>query len=217
MPDDNYVPAELHTTKRTVKFGHGQNIRDARLALGQPRHYGPEPPKPDSVWWAETKPGHWSRHRGHFYHVETGLHTENSREVNDWKGRDEIRGEIWWWIKIDGEQVYEGHGGTDVSHALRSMEMAVHKLADHAAINWGAGQTAAEQLLGRKIWYDRTPAVIHSTSVLHQGCVMIRPDGQEFFPAPVWRRPEEDDPYERREFKVDILSDGRIWWWRDDE
>jgi hypothetical protein len=58
--------------------------------------------------------------------------------------------------------------------------------------------------------------VIYSTSVLDQGCVMIKPDnGEEFFPPSVGARPEEDDPYERKEFKVTILGE-RIWWWRDD-
>lgn len=218
MSDDKYVPEELYETRRTVEFGSAEHPRHARLALGQPRRWGSEPPKSDSVWWAETEPGHWSNFgRAHFFHVETGLSTSNRREVNDWKGRDEIRGEIWWWIKINGEQVWEGHGSTDVGHALRAMERTVEKLREHTAITWGMGQTAAEQLSGLKIWYDRTPAVVSSVSTLNQGCVMIKPDnGEEFFPPPVWQRPEEDDPYERREFKITLLND-RVYWWRGDE
>lgn len=218
MSDDKYVPAELSPTRRTVVYGTPEHPHNARLAFGQPRHWGKEPAKPDSVWWAETKPGHWSSfHNAHFFHVETGLRTENERDVNDWKGRDELRGFTEWWIKINGEQVYEGRSGTDVGYAIRSMEWALGQLKEHSAITWGMGATAAEQLLGRKIWYERTPAVISSTSVLHQGCIMIKPDGEEeFFPPPVWQRPEEDDPYERRELKADILK-SPIWWWRGDE
>jgi hypothetical protein len=215
---DNFAPDGLFTTRRRVEYGWGEHRRSAKLALGQPRSWGGEPAKADSVWWAETAPGHWSNfEHAHFFHVETGLKTTNEHNVNAWKGRDEIRGYTEWWIKINGEQVYEGRSGTDVGYALRSMERALSELKAHDAINWGTEETAAEQLMGRRIWYERTPAVIFSVSVLDQGCVMIKPDGAETFPPPVSRKADEvdDDPYERGEYKVDILR-SPIYWWRDE-
>jgi hypothetical protein len=89
-------------------------------------------------------------------------------------------------------------------------------MLDHSAIDWRREMSAVQQLEGRRVYYDRTPAVVSSASVLSQGCVMLRPVGVDRFPPSVHSLDAEDDedPYERDEIKVELLCE-RVWWWRD--
>lgn len=203
--------------------------RRARLAMA----HADEHNRDQGHWWwadmsgepfADGRP-HWSAFRGHRTQVDITLTTANRREVNTWKGRDEIRGGGEWKLLLNRQPVYGGHFGTDVFYALRQIEEKLRTLTGDMApgLNHTDPRPYAEQLLGRRIYYDRTPAVIVGT-VLSQGCVVVKPVGLAAFPRPVHdldAEPDgtghgEQDLYEEaehREVKVEIDSP-LIWWWR---
>lgn len=208
--------------------------RTARLAMAMPDELNRDQ---GHWWWADLSADgedagtHWSAFRGHRVQVDVELHTSNRREVNDWKGRDEIRPGGQWKIKLNRQQVYDGYIGTDVPATLRRIADKVETLIGD---NTGGGCPGfdladpapfEEQLVGRRVYYRDTPAVVSSASVLHQGCVMLKPVGVNAFPRRGYdldREPdgtghaEQDsyDPMEAREIKVEIDSP-HIWWWRD--
>ncbi len=169
--------------------------------------------------WADVSGdrSHWSHFNGHMVQIDVTFTTENWRDVNDWKGRDEIRKGGSWTLALNRQPCWEGHLGGDPLAALRGIPRIVEKLLEHPAICWWDPAPAAEQLAARRVYYDQTPAVVSSTSVLGQGCVMLKPVGVEFFPLAVHTLDDEDgipdDPYERREYKVGLLSP-HVWWWR---
>jgi hypothetical protein len=205
--------------------------RLARIAMARPDEHNREQ---HNWWWADMsgepfadgRP-HWAVFRGHQVQVDIRLSTSNRREVNEWKGRDEIRGGGEWSIELNRQPVYGDHFGTDVFYALRQIEKKLRALTGETVAG-GLDHTDprpyADQLLGRRIYYDRTPAVVVGT-VLCQGCVVIKPVGVAAFPRsahdldcePDDTGHEEQDSYdesEAREIKVHIDSP-LIWWWRD--
>ncbi|MER7814568.1 hypothetical protein [Streptomyces sp. NPDC096153] len=215
---DGYVPEKLLLSGRPhfVEIAPPRDGRPvlARQTVGLADEYNRE----DTWFWADTSGDgtHWSRFEGHHVQIDVELHTTNRREVNHWKGRDEIRAEGTWTLALARQQVWEGYLRTNVLDQLLTIRRIAQQLLDHPAIDWRDEKPAAEQLLNRRLYYDRTPAVVSSTSVLSQGCVMLKPVGVALFPPHVSTldRDEDDDPYERDEIKVDLL-DSRIWWWRD--
>ena len=191
-----------------------RTVRTARVAFGLPDELNRE----GHWWWADVSGdgSHWSHFNGHRVQVDVAFSTENRREVNEWKGRDEIRASGEWTLALNRQQCWEGFIGPDPLAQLRGIPRVIEKLLDHAAINWFDEKPAADQLLGRRVYYERTPAVVSSVSVFDQGCVMLKPVGVEFFPPSVSSLDEDefpDDPYDRREIKTDLL-DRNIWWWR---
>lgn len=208
--NDHYVPDHLSSGGRNITT---LTTRDEplplRLALAdelnRERHW----------WWADVSGDgtHWSQFDGHHHLVDITYNTWNRREVNAWKGRDEIRKDGRWTISINREQVWEGLC-RDALEDLLTIRRTVQRLLDHDAINWNDGQSAAEQLLGRKVWFERTAAVVSDTSVLDQGYVMLKPEGVDAFPC-LQSQLDATDPDldENDEIKVDLLSRG-VWWWR---
>lgn len=175
----------------------------------------------DSWWWVDTSEHgdgtHWSRFEGHHVQVDVELSTENEREVNDWKGRDEIRPGGKWLLKLNRQPVAGGYVSADPLRTLDEIKRLVPELMNHAALHHSDPRPYAEQLMYRRVYYDRTPAVVVGT-VLDQGCVILRPVGVEAFPVSLYDydRPDEstDDPYERREAKVELWY-APVHWWRD--
>lgn len=211
--NDNYVPTDLYLSGPPhLTEVNGEPVQ---VALGKADELNRDQ---RDWWWADVSGDgtHWSRFNGHRVQVDVELHTENRREVNDWKGRDEIRAEGTWTISLARQQCWDGCVGTDFLSAFSRIPQLINQLLEHAAIDWTSTVSAESQLVGRRIYYDRTPAYISSASVLHQGCVMIRPVGMNLFPLDVcdMDRPEEADASERDELKVSLLGD-KIWWWRD--
>lgn len=220
---NNYVPEKLLTLGRPqyAEIGYRRAVDSTeetpimgRVAVGLADELNR-----DAHWqWADVSGdgSHWARFEGHRIQIDVQFHTENRREVNDWKGRDEIRAEGVWTLALNRQQCWEGSIHPDPLAVLRAIPGVVDKLIHHEAIDWAGSTPAAEQLQGRRIYYERTPAVVSSTSVLDQGCVMIRPVGVEFFPPAVYELDEDDDGdrWERREYKIDLLSP-HVWWWRE--
>lgn len=173
----------------------------------------------DSWWWVDVSGNgtHWSRFEGHHVQVDVELSTENDRDVNDWKGRDEIRAGGKWLVKLNRQPVAGGYVGGDPLRTLEEIKRRIPELMNHAALHHSDPRPYAEQLMYRRVYYDRTPAVVVGT-ILDQGCVILRPVGVEAFPISLYDydRPDEstDDPYERREAKVELWY-SPVHWWRD--
>jgi hypothetical protein len=229
---DNLFPASLRT-----RLKHWQEFadRDSDGWSGWPR------PAERGVWaigradelnrdqgdwqWADVSGDgtHWARFDGHLVQVDVELHTANGHDVHHWKGRDDIRAGGSWTIALNRQQVYEGRVGGDVQGALQRIQEKVRTLINLTPLDHGDPRPYAEQLVGRRVYYHSHPAVVSSASVLHQGCVMLRPVGTVAFPRRSWQLDDEPDgvhdeqdlydEYEAREAKVEI-DDPAIYWWR---
>lgn len=220
----NYVPEGLFSTAKPnvaeIGFRRDEETGEKHPVIAPVVHGLADELNREKRWqWADVSGdgSHWAHFNGHMVQIDVTFSTENWRDVNDWKGRDEIRKGGSWTLALNRQPCWEGHLGGDPLAALRGIPRIVEKLLEHPAICWWDSASAAEQLAGRRVYYDQTPAVVSSTSVLDQGCVMLKPVGVEFFPPAVYTLDEDDgipdDPYERREYKVELLSP-HVWWWR---
>lgn len=67
--------------------------------------------------------------------------------------------------------------------------------------------------IGKKVYYDRTPAVI-AMLIPEQGCVVLETENGDKFPDAIWKDESTGPMGEREEsVKVEIL-DNHIWWYR---
>lgn len=219
QPDrnDNYVPDGLYLKGRTRLVEIAPPRRGQPVLARETIAHADELNRGNTWRWADVSGNgsHWSRFDGHQVQVDIELHTENRREVNAWKGRDEIRAEGTWTLALARQQVWEGFIRGNPLDQLLEIRRIAEQLLHHDAIDWNDATPAAEQLMGRRVYYQRVPAVVTSTSVLDQGCVMLKPVGVAEFPPHVSCVDRgEDDHWDRDEVKVELLS-GDIWWWRD--
>ncbi|MEV7013309.1 hypothetical protein [Streptosporangium sp. NPDC051022] len=219
---DRYVPDKLFLDGRPhyAEIGFTRDIETGRKETLKARvaHGLADELNRESHWqWGDVfgDGSHWSHFSGHHVQIDVAFRTENRREVNDWKGRDEIRAEGEWTLALNRQPCWEGVIAPDPLVTLRKIPDIIEQLLNHPAIDWLDDKPAAEQLLGRRVYYERTPAVVSSVSVLDQGCVMLRPVGVEVFPPAAYELDGDDDGdvSERRTYKVDLLSP-HVWWWR---
>lgn len=216
--NDGYVPDGLLLGGRPhlieiARPQHGDGPSRARVTVG----LEDESNRRALAHWADVSGDgtHWSRFDGHHVQIDIEFHTANRREVNDWKGRDEIRPEGTWTLSLARQQVWEGSLRRDPLDQLLEIRRIAQRLIDHDAIDWRDLKPAGEQLLGRRVYYQRTPAVVSDVCVLEQGCVMLRPVGVSKFPQSVYALDRDEDfDDERDEVKTELL-DPTIWWWRD--
>lgn len=215
--NDHYVPDRLFLEGRPgwVEIGppHHGSRHLARETIGAPDEYNR-----DTHWrWADVSGDgtHWSLFEGHHVQIDIEFHTENRREVNGWKGRDEIRAEGAWTLALNRQQVWRGLVRANPLDQLLEIRRVAQRLIEHEAIDWRSGVPLAEQFLGRRVYYRETPAVVSSVSCLDQGCVILKPVGVIDFPPAVWSldRDGEEDA-ERDEAKADLLCP-HVWWSRD--
>lgn len=211
---DKYVPAGMSSSfPQFAELGRGR-LGQIKMGLADELNRDPA-----LWWWADVSDdgSHWAAFQGHRVQVDIGFHTENWREVNEWKGRDEIRATGEWTLSLARQQCWQGQIGGDPLAALRGIPRIVGQLLEHPAIDWMSTVSAASQLLGRRVYYERVPAYISSVSPLLQGCVMVKPVGMDVFPKAVYQSDdpddELDDPCERQEIKDSLLSPD-FWWWR---
>jgi hypothetical protein len=214
----------LDTMEKPAEWQVAKPPRTARLAMASPDEHN----RDQAHWWWVDVSGdgtHWSRFDGHRVQVDVELRTSNNREVNDWKGRDEVRAGGEWQISLNRQPVYSGWVGTDVGAALRHIDRKLAKLLDgyRVGLDHQSDVPYAEQLMGARIYYGTTPAVVTHT-ILDQGCVMIEPVGLQAFPRDAYELDDEPDgtghgeqdlydEYENRRLKVHIDSP-HIWWGR---
>lgn len=217
-----YVPDGLNATT-AASIGEIGRIRDPRnglhkstyapvkLALADALNRGPR-----KWFWADVSGdgSHWARFNGHHIQVDLRFSTENRREVSGWKGRDEIRGEGQWTLALNRQQCWEGQIGSDPMHTLLQIPRILEQLLNHDAVDWTSGIPASKQLVGRRVYYERTAAWV-SRALLEQGCVLLQPAGPEAFPAPIWAMDDPDRmPGDERDEVKTTLLDPKIWWWR---
>lgn len=196
--------------------GQEYPARYARIAYGDPD----ENNRDDGRWWWADISGdgtHWAHFSGHRMQVDLKLSTGNERDVNEWKGRDNIRPGGHWTLRLNRQPMGDGYIGTDVHRTLQKISRTLEKLADHPALDHSSALPYAEQLAGRRVYYQRHPAVV-SGDVLSQGCVILSPVGSPF-PKAVYdfdaegTENDSSDAYERRTVKVELDSP-EIWWHR---
>lgn len=114
---------------------------------------------------------------------------------------DEVRKGCRAVISIDGVAVYE-FGGREL---LEVAALVPSKIADLGAL--AVDLRDLESMIGRKVFYSRTPAVITHAFV---GRVALAPHDGGVFPPEPW----EDSDADRSSVTDDVLSP-RIWWHRD--
>lgn len=146
---------------------------------------------------------------GHRILIDVVIRSENYLKSSYYSG-DEIRKGGSGVIIADGVQVYEFFF-RDPQWALLKAHQIISKLSEHSS-GWFI-KSEREKLVGRKIYYERTPAVI-TRLIEDQGCMIIAPDGVPEFPAPIWALEGDtsgDD--DRKAIKVEVDSPS-IWWFR---
>lgn len=227
---DGYVPEPSYGDELQPQFlatiGPPTGARAlVPVALGKPDELNRDP---TSWWWAQISPAsagkeHWSKFSGWDIRISVQLDTWNWRDVNDWKGQDEVRKAGSWLLSFNDQPVY---GDTVYGDAFATLERIARTardlLSDRVQIDWRKGDYLA-QLIGRPIYYRDTPARIRFW-MPDQGCVSIEAiEGGPDFPPMAYdvdRRtgtdinPEHDYSEEwARDVKVELLSPD-IWWHR---
>lgn len=159
------------------------------------------------IWeWARV-PGdveHWSHFEGHNIRISVALRSWNEREVNDWKGRDEIRKTGVYEIAFNEAVVYGGMFG-DPLEVLLTMRTKIKSVLS-LPIDWRRpGDDYRGLIEGRRVFYRDKPATL-GYWMPEQGCVMVKP---------LDPRDQLDVHYDEPEAKADLLSP-HISWWRDE-
>lgn len=171
-----------------------------------------------SWWWAQVDPGaagdrteHWSQFSGWDVRVGVHLDTWNYRDVNDWKGHDEIRKAGEWLVTFNGAPVYGDSVGADVPETLGRISRVIRDLqSDKIPVDWRR-QPYEPQLEGRPVYYRDVPARL-GWWMPDQGAIMVQAVAEDFPPRVRHRQPDRHRR-EPREMKVDIF-DPHLWWYR---
>jgi len=195
-------------------LGIGQTTTRRGIALGVKDELNRGP---GAQWWVDysdtvDEGAHWSSFEGYRVCIDIDIRQVNEREVNSWKGRDEIRGRTYAKVLFNKEPVYEVCH-RDIFKLLLQLQVVIPKLMNLPALMdylRTQGSLSETTLIGRKVFYQNHPGIIRSF-IGHQGCVMIKADPGPW-PAPVWAT--EDDHEKNEDVKTDILSP-HIWWYRD--
>lgn len=193
-PSDSkpFAKVRLHKSHRDLLFGEHPHSRQ------------------DNNIYARSPSGEIYSFDGHRLEWGIEVQEENYLKESELSG-DEIRKGGAWRLLVNGEVIASGF--------CRSLEMGIvlarkakSELQEAAGGDWLTPEGRAK-LVGRKIFYERTPAVITSL-IVDQGCVMIAPEPGHAFAPPVW----EDSPDDwlsdhSQSIKTEVTSP-HIWWWR---
>jgi hypothetical protein len=111
----------------------------------------------------------------------------------------------------DREPVYS-FGFRELPYALTKANMLLIELREHSSNILIKEERT--RLVGRKIYYDRTPAII-TRFMGDQGSIMITAEKGRVFPQPIYVEDddERDDDHNSQLVKEDLLS-AKIWWHR---
>lgn len=150
---------------------------------------------------------------GHRIQVKIELETFNYLKESHFSG-DEIRKGGEGRIFLNGEQI-TSYFFREIEYGLTQAKGELTKLMDHPVSWWDAKER--EKMVGRKVYYENTPAVVKYL-FLDQGCVVLEPEAGHQFPIPAHeleeaknegRQPEREE----RTVKIEFTSKS-IWWWR---
>lgn len=224
--NDHYIPTAhdggpIEPTFNTLV---GDPLRDKApdvmpVALGSADHLNDK----RFWWWAQVADGpdeHWSRFDGWDVRIGLDLRTWNEREVNDWKGRDEIRKTGYWHLKFNEQVVHGGYVRGDPLETLIKIRQIVKDM-QALPIDWRDEVADYRTLIeGRKVYYKTTPATL-GYWMPTQGAIMVTAIPGASFPRSPYDIDREPDSPEhdyseefKHEAKVDLL-DRDIWWWRE--
>lgn len=152
---------------------------------------------------------HYSKFDGHFVTIDIDFKARNERNVNDFKGFDDVRKYNEAIISFDTVVVgHIYHRGDPLAFLLNIHQtvkelLAVQQLIDHIKNR--------ELLDGRKIFYRDQPATITS---FNYGRVSIKPDNGRWIP-PAWRSADHISQSDLEEEVVTEITSPLIFWWRD--
>lgn len=143
--------------------------------------------------------------------VAWGLnYTESSHVKCKW-GETMLRGGAGTTITRNGDKFY--YVGGDKGYSIHKAITLIARINEHPlefnAIDFD------KKMIGRKIWYRSQPGVIQRY-IKGQCCIMVEPDGMEYFSLPVEYAHDDlfGDWYDDRRLKLDCLEDGNICWFR---
>lgn len=188
----------------TAIMGEAKDGRPLELLWGEHPHS-----RSDNRMYARDQHGTIHEFNGHRILIDVELRSNNYLKESALSG-DEIRKGGSGAIFADGIQVYEFFF-RDTQWALLKAHSLIGKLSEHSS-NWLV-KRERDQLVGRRIFYDRTPAIITSL-IEDQGCIIVKPDGVPEFLPPVYAADDgEWSGEDRKSIKDDVLSHN-IWWWR---
>ncbi len=187
-------------------MGPRERPRAIALLMGEHPHS-----RSDNRIYAQDASGTIHEFDGYRTLIDFEIRSNNYLKESHLSG-DEIRKGGSAKILADGVVVFEFFF-RDPMWALLRAHQVVGELSEHSS-GWLVA-TERERLVGRKIWYERTPAIIERL-IVDQGCILIKPDGVPEFPPPVWADKDDADDEDRHSIKTSV-TDARIWWFRDME
>lgn len=158
--------------------------------------------------YARSPTGEIDGFNGHRILIDVFIKSSNYMKESELSG-DEIRKAVNTTISADGFEVLSFFS-RDPQYALLRAHHLIGELSDHSSNVFT--QDGRNDLVGRAIYYDRTPAVIER-AIFPDGDLWIVPAEGHQFPPPIWADHPDDDEY-RDGLKDSILSP-HIWWWRE--
>jgi hypothetical protein len=163
--------------------------------------------------YVRTKRGTIYGFSGHQVLIDITFTTDNYLKSSELSG-DEIRKSGVCVISADREPVYS-FGFREIPWALIKAHQLLTELSEHSS-----GiliKSERDSLVGRKIYWDRVPAVI-TRYIRDQGEIIITAESGHEFPQLIYAIDdgEYDDDHDKRQIKDDILST-KIWWFRKDK
>lgn len=147
---------------------------------------------------------------GHRVMIDVRVTSTNYLKESELSG-DQVRKGGSCEIIADGDVVFEFFH-RDAQGALLRAHHLIGQLFDAGGGDWMI-KDRREKLVGRKLFYREHPAYVERL-IVDQGCLILRTESGEPFPAPVWRK--DGDFYDGDEptAKVEVI-DPHIWWWRE--
>lgn len=142
-----------------------------------------------------------------------GIRTEDFNRTKHKWDNNQVRSSSRTVITLNGEDLVYVNGSME--YALPKAQAMIIELSE-GPINFSE-HGWKENLIGRKVFYNGEPAIVDS--VLSDLCVMLIPDGFDYFKAPVWISNESDfdveewNSHEGRDAKVGML-DSSVYWFR---
>lgn len=97
-------------------------------------------------------------------------------------------------------------------YGIDEAKYLINKIQDHPIYPNEYG--FEEKIIGRKVWWRSEPAVVTSWVGNGQACVILKPDGIDYFKIPAEFLNEEPMQSRERIIKTDIF-DEHIWWFRE--
>jgi hypothetical protein len=165
----------------------------------------------DNNTYARTKQGYIYGFDGHRVLIDITFKTNNYLKSSGISG-DEIRKSGECIISADREPIY-AFGFREINWALNKAGYLLTVLSEHSS--GILVKSERDKLPGRKIYYDRTPAII--TRLVHGdvGTIIIEAEHGHNFPQPIYsiENDEIDEDHDDKRIKEDILSN-KIWWHR---